>query len=111
MTTALAVPGQSAGLLAAIFTVSYLALSVPALIAGIATTTYGLGATALVYSASLAVLVAVTVGTLLSSPQTAPTRPAHAGPAVMPPGPCTAAPCPQAIESNGRLAASGTVRR
>ena len=35
-TTALATPGQRAGLLAAIFTVAYLAFSVPALIAGAA---------------------------------------------------------------------------
>jgi hypothetical protein len=41
-TTAMATPDQRAGLLAAIFVVSYLAFSVPALIAGVATTRFGL---------------------------------------------------------------------
>ncbi len=39
--------------------------SVPALVAGVATTTFGLHSTALVYSASLAVLAAAAVGILL----------------------------------------------
>jgi predicted MFS family arabinose efflux permease len=59
MTTALATPGQRAGLVTAIFIVTYLALSVPALIAGVASTTFGLHSTALVCSASLAALAAV----------------------------------------------------
>src|SRR6185369_13750757 len=54
-TTALAAPDESAGLLAAIFIVAYLAFSIPALIAGVATTHYGLHQTALVYSAALVV--------------------------------------------------------
>jgi hypothetical protein len=53
MTTALAAPGPSAGLVAAVFVVAYLAFSVPALIAGVATTNFGLQSTALVYSAAL----------------------------------------------------------
>jgi hypothetical protein len=64
--TALATPGQRAGLVTAIFTVLYLAFSVPALIAGVATTTFGLHSTTLVYSASLAVLAAAATGILLS---------------------------------------------
>jgi hypothetical protein len=59
MTTALATPGQRAGLVTAIFIVTYLALSVPALIAGVASTTFGLHSTALVCTASLAALAAV----------------------------------------------------
>ena len=43
----------------AVFVVGYLAFSVPALIAGVATTAFGLRSTALVYSASVAALVAV----------------------------------------------------
>jgi hypothetical protein len=98
MTTALAAPNQRAGLLAAIFIVTYLAFSVPALIAGVATTKFGLHSTALVYSASLAILVAAVAGTLLVRPGGQPARPAPASPAVMPPGPCTGPPCPQAID-------------
>lgn len=62
MTTALARPGQRAGLVTAIFIVTYLALCVPALIAGVASTTFGLHSTALVCSASLAALAAVATG-------------------------------------------------
>jgi hypothetical protein len=98
MTIALATPGQRAGLIAAIFIVAYLAFSVPALIAGVATTKFGLHATALVYSAALATLVAAAVGILLVRPGAKPTRPAPASRAGMPPGPCTGPPCPQALD-------------
>ena len=57
--TALAAPNQRAGLIAAIFTLSYLALSVPVVIAGIATTHFGLHRTALVYCGTVAVVAAV----------------------------------------------------
>jgi MFS family permease len=77
-TTALATPAQRAGLVTAVFAVGYLAFSVPALIAGVATTEFGLRPTALVYSASLAVLVAATAGTLLLHPGGQGTRPATA---------------------------------
>jgi len=63
--TALAEPDDRAGLVAAIYIVGYLAFSVPALIAGVATTAFGLHSTALVYSASLAVLTAAALGLLL----------------------------------------------
>lgn len=66
MTVAPVKPDDTAGLLAAIFTVAYLAFSVPALIAGVATTEYGLRATALVYAACLVVLVATAVAILLT---------------------------------------------
>ena len=65
MTTALAAPGQSAGLVAAVFVVAYLAFSVPALLAGVATTTFGLQSTALVYSAALAALISAAAGIVL----------------------------------------------
>jgi MFS family permease len=68
MTTALATPGQRAGLVTAIFIVDYLAFSVPALIAGVATTTFGLRSTALVYAASLAALAAAATGIAASRP-------------------------------------------
>jgi hypothetical protein len=65
MITALATAGQRAGLVTAIFAVGYLAFSVPALIAGVSATKFGLHATALVYSASVAVLVVAATGVLL----------------------------------------------
>jgi hypothetical protein len=85
LTTALAAPGQRAGLLAAIFIVSYLAFSVPALIAGVAATTFGLHSTALVYSASLAALVAAAAGLLVSRPGGKAARPGAASRAVSAP--------------------------
>jgi len=101
MTTALAEPDDRAGLVAAIYIVGYLAFSVPALIAGVATTTFGLHLTALVYSASLAVLAAAAVGILLARPGGKPSGLAPAQHALMPPGPCTAPPCPEAINQSG----------
>ena len=98
MTMALAAPSQSAGLVTAIFTVGYLAFSIPALIAGVATTKFGLHPTALVYSASLAALVAVAAGILLVRPGGEAARAAPASRAVMTPGPCTGPPCPRATD-------------
>jgi MFS family permease len=68
MILALAEPAQRAGLVTAVFAVGYLAFSVPALIAGVAATKFGLHSTALVYSASLAALVAIAVALLLIRP-------------------------------------------
>ena len=77
--TALAEPGDRAGLVTAIYVVGYLAFSVPALIAGVAATSFGLHSTALVYSAALAVLAAAAVGILFSrgtgQPRPGPTAP------------------------------------
>ena len=92
--TAQAEPDDRAGLLAAIFIVAYLAFSIPALLAGLATTKYGLHSTALVYSASLAVLIAIAIVVLVMRP--ARSRPASH--AVMPPGPCTCPPCAEALD-------------
>jgi hypothetical protein len=69
-------PGQRAGLVTAVFAVGYLGFSIPALIAGVATTKFGLHSTALVYSASLAALVAAAIGILLVRPGGKATRPA-----------------------------------
>ena len=63
--TALAGPGQRAGLVAAIWVVFYLAFSVPVVAAGVATTHFGLHQTAVVYSAALAVLAAAAAGSLI----------------------------------------------
>src|SRR5580693_3014376 len=61
----LAPPGQRAGLIAAIFIISFLGLSIPALIAGVATTHVGLHRTALAYCAAIAALAAVAAGRLM----------------------------------------------
>ena len=58
-------PEDRAGLVAAVFTVGYLAFSIPALIAGVATSHYGLHGTALVYSPVVAVLAATPAGSVL----------------------------------------------
>ena len=60
-----AVPGERAGLIAAIFIVSYVAFSVPVVVAGVATTHVGLHRTALVYCAVIAVLAAAAAAGLI----------------------------------------------
>jgi hypothetical protein len=64
---ALAAPAQRAGLIAAIFTVNFLGLSVPVVIAGVATAHLGLHRTALAYCGALAALVAAAAGRLILS--------------------------------------------
>jgi hypothetical protein len=62
---ALAAPGQRAGLIAAIFIISFLGLSIPVVIAGVATAHFGLHRTALAYCVAVAALVAVAAGSLI----------------------------------------------
>jgi phosphoglycerate dehydrogenase-like enzyme/MFS family permease len=57
--SSLAPADQRAGMIAAIFTIGYLAFSVPVVIAGLGTTHFGLHRTALVYCSTLAALSAV----------------------------------------------------
>jgi MFS family permease len=73
--TALAGPGQRAGLVAAIWVVFYLAFSVPVVAAGVATTHFGLHRTAVVYSAALAVLAAAAAGSLIIRGRSRPGSP------------------------------------
>jgi MFS family permease len=61
----LAPPGQRAGLVAVIFIISFLGLSIPALIAGVATAHFGLHRTALAYCVAIAALVAVAAGSVM----------------------------------------------
>jgi MFS family permease len=61
----LAPPGQRARLIAAIFIISFLGLSIPALIAGVATAHFGLHRTALAYCTAMAALVAVAAASLM----------------------------------------------
>ena len=78
--TALAGPGQRAGLVAAIWIVWYLAFSVPVVAAGVATTHFGLHQTAVVYSAALAVLAAAAAGIFLFRRRSLPRGPAQQRP-------------------------------
>ena len=73
---ALAAPAQRARLIAAIFIVNFLGLSVPVVIAGVATAHFGLHRTALAYCVATAMLVAVAAGgvTLRGRPATGRAR-------------------------------------
>ena len=88
-------PRQRAGLITAIYIVSYAATAVPAVIGGITTSLYGLHDTALVYSVAVGVLTATAAITLLAGRTTQPAAPEHAAPCPEPPpGACTVPPCP-----------------
>jgi predicted MFS family arabinose efflux permease len=93
---ALAVPDDRAGLITAIYVVSYLATGIPAVIGGIATSRYGLSRTALVYSLVVAALAGAAVILLISrirGAERAVGRTDHPAP---PLGPGTVPPCPPA---------------
>ena len=62
---ALAAPAQHAGLIAAIFIINFLGLSIPVVIAGVATAHVGLHRTALAYCVAIAALVAAAAGSLM----------------------------------------------
>jgi predicted MFS family arabinose efflux permease len=92
-TIALAPSDDRAGIIAAIYIVSYLATGIPAVIGGVATSHYGLHKTALVYAVVVAALAAVAASLLI--------RRMASGRAVSgiqhadaPPGPGTVPPCP-----------------
>ena len=76
---ALAPPGQRARLIAAIFIISFLGLSIPALIAGVATAHFGLHRTALAYCVAIAALVAMAAGSLMLRRRGPATGPGAAG--------------------------------
>ena len=88
-----AAASNRAGLIAATYSVDYVALGLPVLIAGAATTHFGLHDTALVYSVVIALLAAAAAGGVLfegGDRTRAPRAPAP--PAEAPPGPCTVPP-------------------
>jgi hypothetical protein len=89
---ALAPADDRAGLIAAIFTVSYLSTGIPAVIAGLTTTHYGLHATALVFSAAVTGLAAAATGIFVSGRGSRAAGPQPAAPPQPPPGPCTVPP-------------------
>ncbi len=64
--SALADPGERAALIAAIFTVNYLAFGIPALVAGVAVTRFGLHHTALVYLGVIASLAAAAASSMMA---------------------------------------------
>ena len=91
---ALAPYDDRAGLITAIYVVSYLATGIPAVTAGIATSRYGLHDAALVYSLVVAALAAAGAGSFLVSRLRATGEPERGTRSPdPPPGPCTAAPC------------------
>jgi hypothetical protein len=89
---ALAPADDRAGLIAAIFTLSYLSTGIPAVIAGITTTHYGLHATALVFSAAVTGLAAAAAGTFLTWRGSRAAEPQPTALPHPPPGPCTVPP-------------------
>jgi predicted MFS family arabinose efflux permease len=93
-TVAPATSDDRAGLITAIYIVSYLATGIPAVLAGIATSHYGLHKTALVYSVAVAVLAAVAVSSLLARQMAFGRAERGIRHADAPPGPGTVPPCP-----------------
>jgi MFS family permease len=92
-TIAVAPSNDRAGLIAAIYIVSYLATGIPAVIGGIATSHYGLHRTALVYLAAVAALAVAGVSLLFRRMATkAATRGIDHPDAPL--GPGTVPPCP-----------------
>jgi hypothetical protein len=84
--------GDRAGLIAAMFTLSYLSTGVGGLIVGFTTTHYGLHATALVFSAVVTGLAAVAAGTFLTGRGSRAAEPQPAALPHPPPGPGTVPP-------------------
>lgn len=95
-TVAVVASDDRAGLITAIYIVSYLATGVPAVIGGIATSHYGLRNTALVYSLVVAALAAAAATAILQIHRTGAAREAERKPRYpdAPPAPCTVPPCP-----------------
>jgi predicted MFS family arabinose efflux permease len=91
-----AVPSDRAGLITAVYIVSYLATGIPAVIGGIATSRYGLSETALVYSLVVAALAAVAVILLIIRLRGAERAARRTDCPDPPPGPGTVPPCPPA---------------
>src|SRR4051812_28809803 len=93
---ALAVPDDRAGLITAIYVVSYLATGIPAVIGGIATSSYGLSRTALVYSLVVAALAAVAAILLIRRSRGSERAIRYTDHPDLPLGPGTVPPCPPA---------------
>jgi MFS family permease len=92
-TVARAASDDRAGLITAIYIVSYLATGIPAVIGGVATSHVGLHTTALVYSVAVAVLAAAAVSLLVRQMASGGPRRVTRHPGLQP-GPGTIPPCP-----------------
>ena len=103
-TVAAAASDERAGLITAIYIVSYLATGIPAVIAGIATSHFGLHKTALVYSVAVAVLAAAAVSLLIRQTTRGTARRATDHPEALP-GPSTVPPCPPISRRLGEASA------
>ena len=93
-------PASRAGLITAIYIVSYVATGIPVVIGGFAASRYGIHATALVYSVIVAALAAGAVILLIL--RRGPARTAQPGTRYPdpPPGPATCPPCPPIARSS-----------
>lgn len=109
-TIAFASSDDRAGLITAIYIVSYVATGVPVVIGGIATSHYGLHETALVYSLAVAALAAVAVTLQVRRIATRATRRASPHPRG-PLGPGTVPPCTPLEGRHLRAATAGPVGR
>jgi len=99
-TVALATPADRAGLITAIYIVSYVSTGVPAVIGGVATSRYGLHATALLYLVAVAALAAAAVSLLARQLAGGSTEPPTERPRA-PLGPGTVPPCLPLVERPG----------
>jgi MFS family permease len=70
--TRTAAPHERAGLISAVYTVSYTAFSMPAVVAGVATTEWSLRPTALVYAVFVVVLAVVALAAYARLVQSSP---------------------------------------
>lgn len=94
--TAQAPTADRAGLITAIYIVSYLATGIPAVVGGIATSHFGLDGTAQVYSLVVAALAAAAVIVLTSRIRVGGRSVRYTSTLQPPPGPGTVPPCPPA---------------
>jgi MFS family permease len=103
-TVARAASDDRAGLITAIYIVSYLATGIPAVIGGVATSHVGLHTTALVYSVAVAVLAAAAVSLLVRQMASGGPRRVTRHPGLQP-GPGTIPPCPPTTPRLGEASA------
>jgi MFS family permease len=104
-TVALATPADRAGLITAIYIVSYLSTGIPAVIGGVATSHYGLHATALVYLVAVAALAAAAVSLLARQMATGGSMERTNERPRAPLGPGTVPPCPPLVERSAEARA------
>ncbi|MEU8735659.1 MFS transporter [Streptomyces tendae] len=103
VTVPLVTSAERAGLITAIYIVSYIATAVPAVIGGIATALYGLHGTALIYCATVSVLTASAAVILVARHMVTPPTASQTVPCPEPPlGACTVPACPPNVPVSAR---------